>query len=98
MDTKDLAQKLVDSFLNALPQALDEARPPLLEIEANRQWVEVDEGTWRSWTGRRMVNGAEHHGPVFLLGAPEGAPPYTGARSCSCKACQEHVEPRFKPN
>jgi len=102
MDTRDLAQKLVDSLLGSHPEpgptCPDGPRPRLLEIEAGGQWVEVDEATWRSWTGRRMVNGAEHHGPIFLMGSPDGTPPYTGRRVCLCPTCQEQVEPRYRPN
>ena len=45
-----------------------------------------------------MVNGAEHHGPIFLMGSPDGTPPYTGRRVCLCPTCQEQVEPRYRPN
>ena len=102
MDARNLAEKLVDSILGEMGVEgrvpTDEIRSPILEAEVYGVWKEVDGTTFRSWTGRRMINGEEHHGPVFLLGAPEGAPPYTGSRVCGCSQCQEHVAPRFRPN
>lgn len=101
MDTKALAEKLMDELLLAAEPVLyptDEMREPVLEVEINSTWREVDHETWRSWTGRRMVNGTEHHGPVFSFMSPDGASPFTGARTCTCPLCQEHVAPQFRPN
>lgn len=102
MDDKTLAKKLLASLeethmLDGLTRN-DEIGAPLLEIFVEGDWAPTDAASFRSWTGRRMINGEEHHGPVFLLGAPDGAPPYAGRRTCFCPTCQEHVAPQHRPN
>lgn len=77
----------------------DVARGPVLEIQQKDQWVVVGDRLWNSWTGLRRRNGEDVHGPVFPLDAPVGSTAFfTGARVCSCRKCEEHVEPRFKKN
>lgn len=98
MDNRELAEALLDSLLGPEQPPTDDIRPPVLEIKLDRMWIEVDEETWRSWTGLRRVNGTDHHGPVYSFLTPEGAPPFTGKRVCGCAACQEHVEPRHRLN
>lgn len=100
-------QKMFEGFARTLdgiegaataPTSVDGVRGTLYEVQAYGAWIEVDHSTWRSWTGPRMANGAEHHGPVFVVDSPEGSPPYVGSRTCSCPTCQEHVAPEFRPN
>lgn len=67
----------------------------LLEIVVGQSAVRVDAALWNSWTGLRLRNGEEHHGPVYLLGESKNSP-YKGNRLCRCSKCQEHVIP-FDP-
>lgn len=102
MDTRALAEKLIDSLLVAVPESpirvTDEVRGPVLEVQVGTGWIEVGEAEWRSWTGPRMVNGKEHHGPIYAFGSPDGSLPFTGRRVCRCAECQEHVAPELRPN
>lgn len=95
---------LLDSVLGevlgagATPDS-DEAIPTRgLEARIGNDWIPVTSDVWSSWTGRRRIWGMEHHGPVYAFGAPEGTPPWTGARECYCSSCQAHVEPTLRPN
>lgn len=47
-----------------------------LEIETGLGWVEVNEITFRSWMGRRKLNGGLYNGPVYGLGTDEIVMPY----------------------
>lgn len=70
-----------------------------MEIQTkDGSWSHVDRATWRSWTGLRKLLGVPYHGPIFVFGSPEDAPPYKGFRECSCSKCQEHVDVAFKYN
>jgi len=73
----------------------DIASAPLLEIQFEDVWILAEEDVFGSWTGLRRKNGEEVHGPIYPLG---GKTFYTGSRVCGCKACQEHVEAKFKKN
>lgn len=101
MDTRTLAEALTDAILAAMPAApaaTEGVRGPVLEVQVGAAWVEASGPEWRSWTGRRMVNGEEVHGPVYVFGSPDGSLPFTGRRVCGCRECQEHVAPEFRPN
>ena len=41
---------------------------------------------FRSWTGRRYLNGVEYHGPVYILGSGDYASARQ-ARACDCAEC-----------
>lgn len=69
-----------------------------MEVEQDGVWVAADRATWRSWTGRRMLLGREHHGPVFATGSGEDAKPWQGKRLCVCQVCQQHVAVPFRYN
>lgn len=73
----------------------DIASGPLLEILFEGVWILAEEDVFGCWTGLRRKNGEDVHGPIYPLG---GKTFYTGARVCGCKACQEHVEAKFKQN
>lgn len=64
----------------------------LLEIVVGQSAVRVDAELWNSWTGHRLLNGEEYHGPVYHLDEGKGNP-YRGVRLCNCNKCQEHVAP-----
>ncbi len=68
-------------------------------VDGNER-VPVEREVFRSWTGRRFMNGEEHHGPIFSYLASEEIPEslYKGKRECTCSTCLAHVDPRFKPN
>lgn len=57
--------------------------------------INVDYNEWKSWTGRRFINGEEHHGEIFCHNTNI---PYNGARVCRCSVCQSYVEPKFRMN
>jgi hypothetical protein len=38
------------------------------EIQCYKEWVEVTEYIFRSWTGARRIDGVDHTGPVYRLG------------------------------
>jgi hypothetical protein len=42
-----------------------------MEIMVNGYWVAVTEYIFRSWTGKRRIDGVEHDGPVYVLGTNE---------------------------
>ena len=67
----------------------------LLEIYVTCGLVSVKRELWRSWTGRRFVNGDEHHGPIFVMGSEEK---YIGERTCNCSLCQPDMKAELKPN
>lgn len=79
----------------APPPTDDVSEDPVYEAVLLGKSIFLTEATWRSWTGRRWVNGAEYHGPVFLMGTKTL---YTGARACGCKVCQADVAPRHRKN
>lgn len=64
----------------------------LLEIIVGQSAVRVDSDLWHSWTGHRLRNGDEYHGPVYHLGEGRNIP-YKGVRLCRCSKCQENVTP-----
>jgi len=57
--------------------------PPMLTIKLHSKWVAVDAYIWRSWTGLRRIDQAEHHGPTYLLGTNKLGSPKQ-ARECLC--------------
>jgi hypothetical protein len=66
---------------------------PQLEIEVRAgTHVSVDESMFVSWSGRRYIDGAEHHGPVHYLD-PENtldrivSAPAKNVRVCGCEKC-----------
>lgn len=73
----------------------DVASGPLLELESSGTTLLVEADVWRSWTGRRFMNGEEYHGPVYLLGSDSR---WTGHRVCGCPECQVGVEAQYRPN
>ena len=73
----------------------DVSAEPLYEVMYVDSWVVTDPDIWRSWTGERMINGEVYHGPVYNLGSDTL---YTGARVCSCRACEQQVEHALKKN
>ena len=50
----------------------------------DRRWVQVPYDVFRSWTGRRLINGVEFHGPVYFKGSRIK---YGGQRYCACNVC-----------
>lgn len=72
------------------------SRISLLEIEFNGTWIDASPDVFESWTGRRKINGVEHHGKVTYLDRPGEI--YKGRRTCACKHCQSDVLPEHKPN
>jgi hypothetical protein len=81
----------------SLPQPpTDElASTPIHEIEFDSASFVVDEATFSAWTGRRFVNGKEHHGPVYNMGT---SILYTGPRQCPCTRCSSSVSPHLRYN
>lgn len=72
-------------------------KEPILEIERSKDvWVVAKEDVFSSWTGRRRMNGMEHHGRVTYIDDPRKT--YRGHRICGCSVCQSDVEPRHKFN
>jgi len=100
MDTKNLAEKLLESMAASMgPIGVDEvASTSRMDVLLGDDWLPVEYAVWRSWTGRRMLWGHEFHGPVYLVDSPSDAEPWTGSRACGCKACQQHVQPSMKMN
>lgn len=92
-ETAEMFEKIERTILGQRPTD-DIAVGDIREIDFNGKWMLADEDIFRSWTGLRRINGADHHGSVSYV---EGGL-YTGARSCGCKTCQEHVEPKFRKN
>jgi hypothetical protein len=43
-------------------------RSAMYEIQANKQWLTVTHNIFRSWGGKRRLNGKPYHGPMFYLG------------------------------
>jgi hypothetical protein len=39
----------------------------LLEIEINKRWSKVDCNVFRSWSGRRRINGKRYPGPNYYF-------------------------------
>lgn len=60
------------------------------------EWLTVAEDIWQAWTGLRMLNGEEHHGPVTHHNSPTTV--YTGPRECRCTTCQGYVAPADRHN
>ncbi len=54
-----------------------------MEVRINGRWYAVSMYIWRSWTGRRRMNGREHHGAVFVLGTNR-LTDSNQARECPC--------------
>lgn len=70
-------QKATD-IINRIDALLERPKPTLtLIVRPGCEPVVVTEYIFRSWTGRRFIDGVEHFGPVFNLGsdvpAREGA-------------------------
>lgn len=65
------------------------------EIEWNGELVSADKDIFDSWTGRRYLDGNEHHGPVTLHNTSSL---YTGKRVCLCTTCQASALPIHRPN
>jgi len=38
-----------------------------LEIENRDRWVKVEKVAFRSWSGKRRINGIEYTGPVYFF-------------------------------
>lgn len=95
--SKSMTEVLESIPLDSVVEHLtdDIASGPLLEILFEDVWILAEEDVFGCWTGLRRKNGEEVHGPIYPLG---GTTFYTGARVCGCKACQEHVEAKFKKN
>lgn len=68
---------------------------PVLEVEADGYRLEASLEEWRSYTGRRWLNGEEQHGPVYNLGTDV---PYTGKRVCPCRTCEAGTLPHLRSN
>ena len=100
----------MDDFTKVLEEAIDTLQdmyPSMpkvqehtgLQIEVkDNVWDHTDLRTWRSWTGRRMIWGVEHHGPVYVIDSKDDSKPFTGARICKCSVCQTDVHPVLKSN
>jgi len=56
-----------------------------LEIEVNNRKVTTNEWIFRSWTGRRWVNGTLYTGGVFNLGSNEPARTRRATLPCPCE-------------
>jgi hypothetical protein len=99
MNTDKIEQivKDLEGFVTDLrPTPTDDiADGPILEVQLLDRWFLVDENTWRSWTGRRRVDGEDFHGEIFYLDSDR---PYAGTRSCPCTTCQSSVDPRQRKN
>ena len=78
-----------------LPPTDDIEVGPILEIMQATEWVVVEPGVWRSWTGLRRRNGEEYHGRVVYLDTQQV---YRGRRICLCSVCQSDSEPQHRPN
>jgi len=97
MNVKSMAETLLQ-LASAVPLPQDDELVPSLsmEIMAGDEYVAAAPEVWRAWTGQRRLWGQEYHGPVYPLGKDDM--PWTGARVCGCKTCQEHVLPALRPN
>lgn len=69
---------------------------PLLEVYAQGVWVVTERDIWDAWTGLRKRNGEDYHGDVHPISSPTNI--WTGPRVCSCRTCQSHTDPKFRPN
>lgn len=103
MDRTDIT-KITDALTFALAAPSpnpDEAAPNTglqvwsLEFDC---WMPATRGVWEAWTDLRAVWGIPYHGPVYPLGAPPGSAPWSGARTCGCSTCQEHVTADCRPS
>ncbi len=45
-----------------------------MQIEVNGTICDVDEYIFRSWTGKRFLNGKRYYGPRYILGTNELIP------------------------
>lgn len=68
---------------------------PVLEVEYNGTTVLATPELFNSWTGPRLINGRQHHGPVYRL---DDGSLFNGPRQCPCPTCQATVAPQFKHN
>lgn len=97
----DTYLKKIDSMIDELASAMvqppptrptDEIRSgPVLQIDVKGAWTEVTRDVWNAWTGRRMLDGEEFHGPVFGFGTTQVARDVH--RMCACKTCQDSINP-----
>jgi hypothetical protein len=95
MDLIELLESTPDLEKPFAPPTDDIATGPILEVQANANWVETSEDVFRAWTGGRRINGEEHHGPVYAFGTDTV---YTGGRVCGCRTCQATVAPQHRKN
>jgi len=103
-DSIDVKTKLVEKLAAALDEIIperifdDSVGSTVYQVHHNEEWVEVTEAIFKSWTGRRAIDGDEHHGPVYNFGSKNNSTIYNGSRICLCKTCQETVEHKLKSN
>jgi hypothetical protein len=99
MDTIEALDTIPIELLSKGPPTDDIASGPILEVDADGVWIEVEPVVFEAWTGHRRKNGEEYHGFIVPLNGPQdGSIKYTGARACGCKTCQASVEPKFRVN
>ena len=67
----------------------------LLEISVSGNILAVKRELWRSWTGRRFINGEEYHGPVFTIDSDSA---FSGERTCKCNECSTNVPSHLRSN
>jgi len=93
--TRSSIWELTSDYSPSRPPTDELAPNPVHEIEFESDSFVVDEATFSAWTGRRFVNGKEHHGPVYNMGTNVL---YTGPRQCPCSACSSSVSPHLRYN
>lgn len=58
------------------------------EISINGSWVSVTHDIFRSWTGKRKIDGQELHAD-FVYKYLTDEKTYSNARECKCKVCSK---------
>jgi len=98
---------LIETIMDALnTHEVDDTQKPTdnalvdtgMQVELDQAWIPTTYQVWRSWTGRRALWGKEIHGPIYAMTTVDNSTPWSGARSCGCPVCQEHVLPISRPN